>query len=193
MKYMMKFAADGRYTAARPVDMSMTAERQQALLMEGYVEVDEADWLKYTGNAGKGANGTGYVYDVASGKPVDAQGNSLEQVQSMAINRLKATRDQLERVPLVYGDNLLDVDPASRIRLTTAQQAIKATQVAFVNWTTADNKIVSLKNEDFDNIIVALAERSAKLHDVYNQLKASILSCTTVEEVNAVTWPAGVV
>ena len=193
MKYLMKFAADGKYTAARPVDMSMTAERQQALLADGYIEVDEEDWLKYTGNAGKGANGTGYLYDAVSGKPVDAPSHSLEQVQSMAINRLKATRDQLERVPLVYGDYLLDVDPASRIRLTTAQQAVKATQTAVVAWTTADNKTIDLTTTDFDNIIVALAERSTRLHDVYNDLKAKVLACDNSAAIDAVTWPAGIV
>jgi hypothetical protein len=55
-----------------PCDTDMTDDKKAALEKDGYIEIDEEDWNYYIGNKGAGANGTGYVRDMTTGKPVDA-------------------------------------------------------------------------------------------------------------------------
>lgn len=72
MNYMSLFDADGKRVTSVPCDADLTDEKKAALETEGYVEIDEEEWSYYTGNKGTGANGTGYVRDMTTGKPVDA-------------------------------------------------------------------------------------------------------------------------
>lgn len=73
MKFMSLFdASTGVRVTSVPCDTDMTDEKKAALEAEGYVEIDEEEWNYYVGNKGMGANGTGYVRDMTTGKPVDA-------------------------------------------------------------------------------------------------------------------------
>lgn len=70
--YLCKFDEDGHREATYPVDSTMTDERKAELIADGFVEISEEDWNTYVGNNGQGANGTGYIRDPETGKPVDA-------------------------------------------------------------------------------------------------------------------------
>jgi hypothetical protein len=49
------------------------AEEKAAKIAEGYnVDLTQEEWEYYTGNRGEGDNGTGYIYDRETGKPVSA-------------------------------------------------------------------------------------------------------------------------
>lgn len=72
MKYMTLFDSSGVRVTSVPVDCTLDDEHKAALIKDGYIEIDEEEWNYYTGNKGMGANGTGYVRDTTSGKPVDA-------------------------------------------------------------------------------------------------------------------------
>lgn len=71
--YLCKFDTDGKRTATvlDGVHFSTAAEKQK-YLDDGYIETSDDDYAYYVGNRGAGANGTGYVRDMTSGKPVDA-------------------------------------------------------------------------------------------------------------------------
>ena len=49
-----------------------TPEEKAAKMAEGYVELTQDEWKYYTNNKGTGDNGTGYVRDPSTGKPVSA-------------------------------------------------------------------------------------------------------------------------
>jgi hypothetical protein len=73
MKFMSLFDA---FTGARitsvPCDEDLTDKKKVALEADGYVEISEEEWNYYIGNMGAGANGTGYIRDKITGKPIDA-------------------------------------------------------------------------------------------------------------------------
>lgn len=50
----------------------MRDEEKSAYLASGFVEIPESEWLYYIGGVGRGDNGTGYVRDIKTGKPVSA-------------------------------------------------------------------------------------------------------------------------
>lgn len=72
MTYMTLFDDAGARVTSVPVDCTLDDEHKAALIKDGYIEIDEEGWNYYIGNKGMGANGTGYVRDTTSGKPVDA-------------------------------------------------------------------------------------------------------------------------
>ena len=69
--YLAKFDKDGKrretYIAAEYTD-----EQKAEMYADGYVDLSEEDWNYYVGNMGAGDNGTGYIRDAETGKPVSA-------------------------------------------------------------------------------------------------------------------------
>ena len=49
-----------------------TEEERQTYINDGYIPVSEEDYQHYIGNRGAGDNGTGYIRDPKTGKPVSA-------------------------------------------------------------------------------------------------------------------------
>lgn len=50
----------------------MSDEERQAYLNKGYIPISDEDYQHYIGNRGAGDNGTGYIRDPKTGKPVSA-------------------------------------------------------------------------------------------------------------------------
>lgn len=70
--YLMKFDEEGKKIAAVPLALADDWGGEEKLKTEGYIEVTDEDWSYYTGNMGDGDNGTGYIRDSATGKPISA-------------------------------------------------------------------------------------------------------------------------
>ena len=72
-EYLTKFADSGRRetTVAGGVHYTTDEERQK-YLDEGYIPTPDEDYQYYIGNRGAGDNGTGYIRDPKTGKPVSA-------------------------------------------------------------------------------------------------------------------------
>jgi hypothetical protein len=68
----MKFDEEGKKIAAVPLALADDWGGEEKLKTEGYIEVTDEDWSYYTGNMGDGDNGTGYIRDSATGKPISA-------------------------------------------------------------------------------------------------------------------------
>ena len=72
MTYLCKFDENGKRFAAYPVDEAMTPQKKQAYADDGYIPISDEDYQHYIGNRGAGDNGTGYIRDPKTGKPVSA-------------------------------------------------------------------------------------------------------------------------
>ena len=72
-EYLAKFDADGRRetTVGRGIHYVTDGERQ-TYIDDGYIPISDDDYQHYIGNRGAGDNGTGYIRDPKTGKPVSA-------------------------------------------------------------------------------------------------------------------------
>ena len=64
--------AGGRMATVFPCVHYNTDEERQTYITDGYIPISEEDYQCYVGNRGAGDNGTGYVRDPKTGKPVSA-------------------------------------------------------------------------------------------------------------------------
>ena len=73
MEHLTKFKNDGHRetTVVSGVHYSTDDERQ-TYINDGYISITEEDYQHYIGNRGAGNNGTGYIRDTKTGKPVSA-------------------------------------------------------------------------------------------------------------------------
>ena len=66
MAYLARFDDGG---ACRAIYLSETKSAEETA---GCVEISDEEWAYYIGNRGMGDNGTGYIRDPQTGKPVSA-------------------------------------------------------------------------------------------------------------------------
>ena len=70
---LAKFDAQGRRLATVLFGIHYTAdEERQKYINDGYIPISDEEYQQYIGNRGAGANGTGYIRDPKTGKPVSA-------------------------------------------------------------------------------------------------------------------------
>ena len=69
--YLAKFDENGNRTETY-IATEYTEEQKSQMYADGFVDLSEDDWNYYVGNMGAGDNGTGYVRDMTTGKPVSA-------------------------------------------------------------------------------------------------------------------------
>lgn len=83
MNYLSKFDAEGYREGSIPCDCTLTAEQKEKYLKEGYIEHSGEDWSYYVGGKGEGDNGTGYIRDPKTGKPVSAPPIEYEEKEEV--------------------------------------------------------------------------------------------------------------
>ena len=69
--YLAKFDEKGNRTTTL-LACEYTEEQKAQTYTDGFVDLSEEDWNYYVGNRGTGDNGTGYIRDAVTGKPVSA-------------------------------------------------------------------------------------------------------------------------
>ena len=69
--YLAKFDKNGNRTETH-ISAEYTDEQKSQMYADGFVDLSEDDWNYYVGNMGTGDNGTGYIKDAETGKPVSA-------------------------------------------------------------------------------------------------------------------------
>ena len=70
---LAKFDAQGRRLATVLFGIHYTADAErQTYITDGYIPISDEDYQHYIGNRGAGDNGTGYIRDTKTGKPVSA-------------------------------------------------------------------------------------------------------------------------
>ena len=73
MEYLAKFDSSGHHetTVVKGVHYDTDKERQ-AYISDGYTPISDEEYQCYIGNRGMGDNGTGYIRDPKTGKPLSA-------------------------------------------------------------------------------------------------------------------------
>ena len=99
----MKFDEKGKKIAAVPLALADDWGGEEKLKSEGYIEISDEDWNYYTGNMGDGDNGTGYIRDSATGKPISAPA------------RVITLEEQANALKSEYEANIKAVDEAIQI------------------------------------------------------------------------------
>ena len=70
---LSKFDEKGKRVASVIFGIHYTTdEERQTYINDGYIPVSEEDYQHYIGNRGTGDNGTGYIRDPKTGKPISA-------------------------------------------------------------------------------------------------------------------------
>lgn len=70
---LSKFDATGRRVSTLVKEIHYaTDEERQTYITVGYIPISDEDYQYYIGNRGTGDNGTGYIRDPKTGKPVSA-------------------------------------------------------------------------------------------------------------------------
>ena len=73
MDILSKFDAHGVRIATVLSGVHYTSdEERQKYINDGYIPISDEDYQHYIGNRGAGDNGTGYIRDPKTGKPVSA-------------------------------------------------------------------------------------------------------------------------
>ena len=113
MKQLCKFDAQGKRISSYPLDVLMTAETIEPMKSDGYIEINESHWNYYVGNYGAGKNGTGYIRDAKTGKPVDAPayvptvGEKMSEIKANYESQIDALKESLATATLAGDDDLV--------------------------------------------------------------------------------------
>ena len=119
MEYIAKFDAAGHRTTTviNGIHYMTDAERHK-YLDDGYIPISEEDYQTYIGNRGAGDNGTGYIRDAKTGKPVSApptpaaEPEPIEpEVDDVRLAAFEAMAEQEARL-IVYGERLAALEVA---------------------------------------------------------------------------------
>ena len=132
--YLSKFNAAGHRTVSVPVDITLSDARKTELLADGYIEISKEEWEYYIGVRGNGDNGTGYIRDPKTGKPVSAPA----YVPTMA-EKVAALDNQYETDKKTLASYYLDAALAGD---TDVQDALRAEMAALNEQYDADVKAV---------------------------------------------------
>ena len=73
------------------------------MISDGYIEISDEDYQYYVGNRGQGNNGTGYIRDSTTGKPISAPARVITLEEQA--NALKSGCDR----DIQAIDNAIDV------------------------------------------------------------------------------------
>ena len=103
MYYLCKFDETGKREASIPSTMIDRYGGEEKLTREGYIKITTDDYQYYVGNKGAGDNGTGYIRDTETGKPVSAPARVITLEER--VNALKAE----------YENNIKAIDEAIQI------------------------------------------------------------------------------
>ena len=118
MEYLVKFDAAGNRKATVIIGIHYTtdAERQK-YIDDDYVPISEEEYQYYIGNRGQGDNGTGYIRDPETGKPISAppvkeEPDPIEpEVDDVRLAAFEAMAEQEARL-IVYGERLAALETA---------------------------------------------------------------------------------
>lgn len=118
---------------------------------------------------------------------------TLEEVKAAKRSGINNTRNTLETTGFNYNGKTFDSDQRSADRIQVAalaaQAALMAGQPFSIDWTTADNSTVTLDALGVLGMLQTFAVHGATLHETAKALKAQADAATTIEEVEAISWP----
>lgn len=136
----------------------------------------------------------GWVWTMPGRIAVDAR--SVGDAKSAAWERVKAARHAVEHGGFTFDGGRYDSDVRSAQRITAASQSalaqVRGAAAASysVNWILADNTIRTLDGAGIIGLATALAAHANAAFTVSSALREQIAAATTVEQLDAIQWPA---
>jgi len=109
----------------------------------------------------------------------------LDELRAERWASIKAARAAEADAPIDTPFGRFDACPSSRAALAAAVAD------APVEWTTADNGMVSLDAEGLAEVLRLIGRRTQACHAVARGLRARIEAAATVEDLEAIHWPEG--
>lgn len=114
--------AGGRMATVFPCVHYNTDEERQTYITDGYMPISDEDYQHYIGNRGMGDNGTGYIRDPKTGKPVSAppaphveaepQESPIDEERLAAFEAMAAQEARL----VAYGDRIAALEAALKAK-----------------------------------------------------------------------------
>lgn len=120
---------------------------------------------------------------------VGTTGAAIDAAKRRRWALFKARRQELDESPMPLRDFHVDADASSRQDLMGAIMAMQLTGETSRVWRCSDNVMRELSFSDIVTVGVGIAARRQTLIETSDTLYQQIQSATTVEEVEAVTWP----
>lgn len=120
---------------------------------------------------------------------------TLAEAKASAVAAVKRRRDLLETQGFMHMGHLFDSDERSVLRITQAALAAQVFGPAFsIDWTAADNSVVTLGQAAMLGMPAALAARAGALHQYASSLKTQIAAAPDAAALAAIDlgngWPA---
>lgn len=117
----------------------------------------------------------------------------LEDAKQQRWARIIAIRDGLEGEGFTYLDKPFDSDLRSILRISVTAQAAMAAAMQdtdfAIDWTCADNSILSMTRDQVIGLPVALATHANEIHLQARDLKVALDNAGSIAEVQLVQWP----
>jgi len=114
---------------------------------------------------------------------------SVEAGREDLRSRVKGRRDAIEQSGFRYLGKVLDSDPASAQRLIGAAQLAQAARAAgqpfSIDWTCADDSVLTMDAPQMISALAALGAHVAALHNTARTKKEQIANAQTVAELSA--------
>ena len=121
---------------------------------------------------------------------------TLAEIKIQKKAEINQMRDYVEQSGFRYLGKIFDSDLISCQRISCAAQAMQVAPAAIaegdpeptITWTCQDNSTIALSPQELLGLVAALAAHSNSCHVYAKELKASVDSALTVDEVNAIIW-----
>lgn len=171
-------------------EVEWIAQEAERLQQSGAVPPDwEAVAVDYPLPAEFGKNS--WVWDIEKAELV----MDLAAAQAAKLAAITAERDRREREGFPYLGKVLDSNPRSVQRITAAalaaQAALAAGQSFSLDWTCADNSLLTLDAHGVIGMPVALAQHAAALHAHARALKTAAEATVDQAEMDTIDIQAG--
>jgi hypothetical protein len=118
---------------------------------------------------------------------------TLAQARASKWAEIKRERSKVEYGQFTWDGHTFDCDAVSQSRLQGAVQiatlAATSGQSFSVDWTLADNSVLTISAADLVNVAGALAGTIIGAHTVARQLRAAIDAATTLSAIDSIHWP----
>lgn len=118
---------------------------------------------------------------------------TLAEVKAVKWAEIRAAAVAADQANITLGSHVLSADAESRVALfQQVQIALMAVQdgIAFsVDWEKADGTTVTLTANQVKTIVRAIDNRALQIKATARTVRAQIQAATTIEQVEAITWP----
>lgn len=131
-----------------------------------------------------------HLFDYGTKSWIDSR--TVEDIKANQWAKIKAARAAAEFGVFAWSGSTFDADTSSQSRIQGAAQlatlAIMNNQPFSIDWTLADNSVLTLSAEDMIAVGQAMGEHINAQHTKARLKREQINNAATVAEIEAITW-----